>query len=233
MELLREFCAENMTLVPQALSAGARRIELCDNLAVGGTTPSYGVIRAAIAQATQVGAEVMVMVRPRGGSFVYTAVEEQIMHDDARVARCLGASGIVFGCLAQEATDGELALDVAMVERLIAVAKAPLEEDGWAVPSAAVTFHMAFDELSWPRQQEALDVLASLGVERVLTHGGPLGTPIEENYVHLARIIDYAANRIAVMPGGGISFENAGAVASALGVHEVHGTRVVDIREVV
>ena len=70
--LTREFCAENMELVPAAVAAGAARIELCDNLAVGGTTPSYGVIRAAVAFARDHGVDVMCMVRPRGGSFEHT-----------------------------------------------------------------------------------------------------------------------------------------------------------------
>ena len=80
MALLREFCAENVERVPAAIAAGAGRIELCDNLAVGGTSPSYGVIRAAVAIARQTGAAVMAMARPRGGNFVYSADSSVIRH---------------------------------------------------------------------------------------------------------------------------------------------------------
>ena len=80
--MLYEFCAENVTLVDKALEAGARRIELCDNLTVGGTTPSYGVIEAAVQLAQPYGATVMTMIRPRGGDFVYSDLEIEIMLSD-------------------------------------------------------------------------------------------------------------------------------------------------------
>ena len=87
LDLTREFCAENMEHVPAAVAAGAARIELCDNLAVGGTTPSYGVIRAAVAFARERGVDVMCMVRPRGGSFEHTAEEAAMMRDDLAASR--------------------------------------------------------------------------------------------------------------------------------------------------
>ena len=85
--LVKEFCAENVERVPEAIAAGAGRIELCDNLAVGGTTPSHGVIRAAVELARPAGIPVMCMIRPRGGSFEYSGAEARIMVDD------LGYSG--------------------------------------------------------------------------------------------------------------------------------------------
>lgn len=230
MELLREFCAENVEHVPAAIAAGARRIELCDNLAVGGTSPSYGVIRAAVALAARAGVTVMAMARPRGGGFAYSPEEERIMLDDIAVARRLGVGGVVFGCLVADAATGELAVDRPMTERLVAAAKGPMRDDAGAdVAPVAVTFHMAFDALAEARQLEAIDFLSGLGVERILTHGGAAGTPIADNLPHLARLVAHAAGRITILPGGGITYENAEAVAEALGLHEVHGTRVVRI----
>ena len=230
MTLLREFCAENMERVPAAIAAGAGRIELCDNLAVGGTSPSYGVIRAAVANAAATGTAVMAMARPRGGNFVYTPAEEQMMLDDVAMARSLGVTGVVFGCLAADPATGELVVDRAMTERLVTAAHGALaDEAGEPIAPVAVTFHMAFDDLAEKNQLAAIDFLAGLGVERILTHGGPAGTPIADNLDHLRRLIDHAAGRITILPGGGITHENAEAVAEALGVHEVHGTKIVKL----
>ena len=230
MALLREFCAENVERVPAAIAAGAGRIELCDNLAVGGTSPSYGVIRAAVAIARQTGAAVMAMARPRGGNFVYSADEEQMMLDDVATARSLGVTGVVFGCLTADDATGEAVVDREMTARLVEAAHGPVtDEAGAEVPPVAVTFHMAFDELTEERQREAIDFLADLGVERILTHGGAAGTPITDNLDHLRRLIEHAAGRLIILPGGGITFENAESVAEALGVQEVHGTKIVKL----
>ena len=230
MTLLREFCAENMERVPAAIAAGAGRIELCDNLAVGGTSPSYGVICAAVANARATGTAVMAMARPRGGDFVYTPAEEQMMLDDVAMARSLGVTGVVFGCLAADPATGELVVDRAMTERLVTAAHGALtDEAGSPIAPVAVTFHMAFDDLAEKNQLAAIDFLAGLGVERILTHGGPAGTPIADNLDHLRRLIDHAAGRITILPGGGITYDNAEAVAEALGVHEVHGTKIVKL----
>ncbi len=210
--LIREFCAENVERVPEAIAAGAGRIELCDNLAVGGTTPSHGVIRAAIEVARPAGVPVMCMIRPRGGSFEYTEAEGRIMVDDLRHAAELGVDGVVFGCLRGGEVDREL------TERLAGLAK----EAG-----LMVTFHMAFDEISVDCQAEMLDLLAELGVDRVLTHGGAAGTPIAGNLERLRRLADHVAERLGILPGGGVTWENAEGVAAAVGVGEVHGTRIV------
>lgn len=211
-ELIREFCAENVERVPEAIAAGAGRIELCDNLAVGGTTPSHGVIRAAVEVARPAGVPVMCMIRPRGGSFEYSETEGRIMVDDLRHAAELGADGVVFGCLRGGEVDREL------TGQLAGLAK----EAG-----LMVTFHMAFDELAADAQPAALDLLAGLGVDRVLTHGGAADTPIAGNLERLRRLVDYAAGRLGILPGGGVTWENAEEVADAVGVREVHGTRIV------
>lgn len=212
--LLREFCAENLTCVEAALAAGAQRVELCDNLAVGGTTPSHGVIRAAVELCHARGAAVMCMVRPRGGDFEYAPWEARVMEDDLRHAARLGVDGVVFGCLREGRLDREL------TSCLVTAAKDA---------GLAVTFHMAFDALPASERPDTIDYLAGIGVERILTHGGPAGTPIEENLDALLGYIRRAAGRIAILPGGGITHKNAQAVALALGVSEVHGTRIVDL----
>lgn len=210
--LTREFCAENMELVPAAVAAGAARVELCDNLSVGGTTPSYGVIRAAVALAGERGVGVMCMIRPRGGDFEYTPDEAVMMRDDLAMAKRLGVTGVVFGCL----RDGHL--DRALTSELVELA------DG-----VDVTFHMAFDALPADEQLGAIDWLAGQGVSRILTHGGPAGTPIEDNLGRLRAYVDRAAGRVTILPGGGITWENAERIASELGVCEVHGTKIVRI----
>lgn len=242
--MLREFCAENMTHVPAAIAAGAGRIELCDNLAVGGTTPSAGVIEAAASYAHARGVRVMAMIRPRGGDFVYAAGELASMETDAGIACELGADGIVLSCLkpCDEAAyrrarvaairagalpgagpvpyRGGYRLDLDAVGRLAGYA---------AEMGAEVVFHMAFDELDRAAQLEAVDQLPAHGVTRILTHGGPAGTPIDGNLPWLRELVARAAGRVAILPGGGISHRNAEAVARELGVDEVHGTHVVDL----
>lgn len=212
--LVKEFCAENVERVPEAIAAGAGRIELCDNLAVGGTTPSHGVILAAVELARPAGIPVMCMIRPRGGSFEYSGAEARIMVDDLRHAAELGVDGVVFGCLRGGEVDREL------TGRLAGLAK----EAG-----LMVTFHMAFDEISADAQPAALNLLAGLGVDRVLTHGGAAGTPIAGNLERLRRLVDYAAGRLEILPGGGVTWENAEEVADAVGVCEAHGTRIVKL----
>ena len=218
--LTREFCAENMELVPAAVAAGAARIELCDNLAVGGTTPSYGVIRAAVAFARDHGVDVMCMVRPRGGSFEHNPEEAAMMRDDLALAKRLGVTGVVFGCLRDGHLDRELTAELVRLAH----------EDSPDAPGRVdVTFHMAFDALAPADQLEAIDWLADQGVERILTHGGAAGTPIADNLERLRAYVERAAGRIIILPGGGITWENAESVASALGVGEIHGTKIVRV----
>lgn len=228
MALLKEFCAENMERVPAAVEAGAGRIELCDNLAVGGTSPSYGVIRAAVGFAREKGVDVMAMARPRGGDFTYSEAERDMMLDDIAVARSLGTTGVVFGCV-RAGADGVLAVDRELTAALVEAAKGAGAGLAAGADPVAVTFHMAFDELAEPQQLDAIDFLAGLGVERILTHGGAAGTPIMGNVERLQRLVAHAAGRITILPGGGITWENADAVAQALGVSEVHGTKIVKL----
>ena len=209
--MIKEFCAENFTKIPQAIQKGANRIELCDNLAVGGTTPSTGVIEEVLAYAGENSVPVMTIIRPRGGNFVYNDIELKIMHTDLIEAKKLGTDGIVIGCLTEDGWLDEEALDL-FIETA----------EGLQIP-----FHMAFDALSKENQFKAIDWLAERGVTRILTHGGPAGTPIEDNFDHLKELIVYADQRILILPGGGISTENVQTVMDTLKVTEVHGTKIV------
>lgn len=211
--MIKEFCAENYTNIPKAITAGATRIELCDNLAVGGTTPSLGVLEETLAYASEKKIPVMTMIRPRSGDFVYNDTEIKIMENDLIHAKNTGTDGVVFGCLTPENEVDEEVLEIL------------LGNSG----GLQTTFHMAFDELPIAEQFKTIDWFASLGIDRILTHGGPLNEPIENHLDHLKKLVDYAADRIIILPGGGITAKNAKTIAETLGVKEVHGTRVVEI----
>ena len=209
--MLYEFCAENVTLLEKAMQAGARRIELCDNLTVGGTTPSYGVIQAAVEMAKSYDTTVMTMIRPRGGDFVYSDLEVSIMLEDLKKAREAGSQGLVYGLLTKENE-----LDKANLERLLAASQ-----------GLEVVFHMAFDAIPKDKQFATLDWLAEHGVKRILTHGGSASETIQEHFGWLKELVDYAGDRIEILPGGGITTENRNEIVEKLGVNQLHGTKVV------
>lgn len=211
--LIKEFCAENFTDIPQAIAAGAQRIELCDNLGVGGTTVSTGVLTETIRYCHEQQVSVMAIMRPRGGDFVYHDTELKMTETDILSAKNLGVDGVVLGCLTAEDELDEEALDILLD----------------AADGLQVTFHMAFDAMAEKEQLYAIDWLVSRGVTRILTHGGPAGTPIEANFEHLKTLIAYSAGRIIILPGGGVNAQNAALVAETLAVTEVHGTKIVSI----
>lgn len=211
--LIKEFCAENYSKIPLAIKNGANRIELCDNLAVGGTTPSTGVIEEALTYAQEKKVTVMTMIRPRGGDFVYHDIELRIMETDLIEAKKSGTDGVVFGCLTPDHW-----LDEEALEHLIDLSE-----------GLQITFHMAFDEIPLPRQKDAIDWLCAHEVNRILTHGGPSGSRLEENITHLQDLIRYANDRIIILPGGGITADKAAEIAGELGVNEVHGTKIVTL----
>ena len=209
--MIYEFCAENVTLLEKAMQAGARRIELCDNLAVGGTTPSYGVTKAAVELATDYDTTIMTMIRPRGGDFVYNDLEIAIMLEDIRLTAQAGSQGVVFGALTADKK-----LDKANLEKLIAASK-----------GMEIVFHMAFDELSEQEQLEAIDWLSQAGVTRILTRAGVSGDSLETRFAHYHRILEHAAGKIEILPGGEIDMDNRQTFIDQLGVTQLHGTKVV------
>lgn len=209
--MIYEFCAENVTLLEKAIQAGARRIELCDNLAVGGTTPSYGVTKAAVELAANYDTTIMTMIRPRGGDFVYNELEIAIMLEDIRLTAQAGSQGVVFGALTADKK-----LDKANLEKLIAASK-----------GMEIVFHMAFDELSDDAQLEAIDWLSQAGVTRILTRAGVSGDSLEKRFAHYHRILEHAKGKIEILPGGGIDLDNRQTFIDQLGVAQLHGTKVV------
>ncbi len=224
--ILREFCAENFTDVPAAIEAGARRIELCDNLAVGGTTPSLGVIEHTVAYAHEHGARVMTMIRPRGGDFVYSDVELAMMESDVFSACEAETDGVVFGCL-KESEDGCYELDLDACKRIVGAAIAAA--DAFCLDHIDITFHMAFDALPVDAQLPAIDALSDLGVTRILTHGDVAGTSIMDNLARLRELTEYAGDRLIILPGAGITYENVADVVAAIGAPEAHGTKIVEL----
>ena len=209
--MIYEFCAENVTLLEKAMQAGARRIELCDNLAVGGTTPSYGVTKTAVELAANYDTTIMTMIRPRGGDFVYNDLEIAIMLEDIRLTAQSGSQGVVFGALTADKK-----LDKPNLEKLIAASR-----------GMEIVFHMAFDELSDEDQLEAIDWLSQAGVTRILTRAGVSGDSLEKRFAHYHRILEHAKGKIEILPGGGIDLDNRQTFIDQLGVTQLHGTKVV------
>jgi len=198
-QVLVEACVDSVASAVAAERGGARRVELCDALFDGGTTPSAGMI-AACKEAVSI--PVFVMIRPRGGGFVYGDTERDVMRRDIGVARELEADGIVIGGLLP---NGEI--DLALVTMLVEAAR-----------GLPVTFHRAFDLT--PDLEASLEALAGAGVHRVLTAGG--ARTASEGASTLATLVRRAGSRVVVMAGGGVREENVRRLVSIAGVREVH-----------
>ena len=195
-----EVCLEGLDGVYAAREGGADRVELCAALVEGGITPSH----ATIAGAAQADIDVMVMIRPRGGDFLYSPRELDIMEEDIRRCREAGVMGVVFGVLQ---ADGSV--DLKTVERLVRAA-GPL----------AVTFHRAFDVCKDPKH--ALRSLAGAGVTRILTSGQRATVP--EGLQTLRELVDTAPPGLTILPGCGITPENVAEILQASGAEEFHAT---------
>ena len=194
-----EICVDSVAGIRAAKAAGAARVELCGDLLEGGTTPSLGMIREARKIA---GVGLNVMIRPRGGDFLFDEDEFAIMEADIDAAKTEDADGVVIGLLT---ADG--AVDVKRTRELIARAR-PL----------SVTFHRAFDMT--PDPFEALETLVGLGVDRVLTAGQEAS--VLEGLPLIAELVRRAGGRIIVMPGGGITARNADRIVAAAKPREIH-----------
>ena len=194
-----EICVDSVEGAMAAERGGADRVELCDNLLEGGTTPSAGCIKLARAR-LRIGLQVI--IRPRGGDFLYTATEFEVMKEDIRTAKALGADGVVVGCLTSAGD-----IDAGRTRDLIDLAR-PMN----------VTFHRAFDMCRDPRR--GLEDLVELGIDRVLTSGQE-ATCLEGQEL-LAELQRKAAGRIIILPGGGLTPRNIRRIVDATGVTEVH-----------
>lgn len=206
-----EFCAENVTYLEKAFQAGAQRVELCDNLAVGGTTPSYGVIKAAVELAKDYQAKVIVMIRPRGGDFVYSQQELAIMLEDIKCARELGVDGFALGALTSENQ-----LDTEALKTLLDASR-----------GLEVTMHMAFDQIPKADQSSAIQWLKDNGVTRLLTRAGTPETDLESRLKRYEELVGLAECQLEILAGGGISLANRDQFLAIPGLEQVHGTRVV------
>jgi copper homeostasis protein len=194
-----EACVTTLEEARACVEAGGRRLELCEDLTVDGLTPSTALVEGVVAE---VGVPTFVMVRPRPGSFVYTADEVLRMERDIRILRDVGAQGIVVGALTSE---GDVDADV--LTRLVGAA-GPLP----------VTFHRAFDLAS--NGERALDALVGAGVSRVLTGGGP-GRAIDQ-VGELSKLVRLAGDDIGVIGAGGVRGGHVLELIRATGLREVH-----------
>lgn len=200
-EIVFELCAESIDACLAARDGGADRIELCSALSEGGLTPSHGLIREAVNHS---GLPVHVLLRPRGGDFVYSNAELDVMREDLRHLRLLGASGVVLGVLHEDGS-----VDVERTRELVEMA-GPLE----------VTFNRAFDHAA--SLDNALEDVIKTGCQRVLTSGGE--RDVVSGGKALARLIEQAAGRIEIAAGGGLRLKNAAAVARMTGARHFHGS---------
>jgi copper homeostasis protein len=194
-----EICLESVDSVIASDRGGAQRVELCANLLEGGTTPSAGAIRAARENAT---IAINVMIRPRGGDFLYTDAEFVSMQHDIQIAKDLGADGIVLGLLRADGT-----VDVERTRQLVELAE-PLP----------VTFHRAIDVSR--DLLEALEDVIATGAKRVLTSGGQ--PSVVEGAAMVAKMVEKTKDRIIVMPGCGITPDNVLSILETTGAREVH-----------
>lgn len=198
--MILEICASNIQSVINAEKAGANRIELCSELAVGGITPSHGFIKQTL---KSVKIPVFVLIRPRSGNFTYSDEEFEMMQLDIQVCKDLGCAGIVSGVL-----NHDHMIDLDRTRELVQISK-PLE----------FTFHRAFD---WtPNPYIALEQLIGLNVDRILTSGQE--SSAEKGIFVLQQLNQLANGRIKILPGGGVNYGNVLAF-KAIGFEEIHSS---------
>ncbi len=194
-----EVCANSVASCVEAQKGGAYRVELCAGIPEGGTTPSYGEIAVA---RKLLNIKLNIIIRPRGGDFLYSDVEHQIMLHDIEVAKNLGVDGVVFGCLT---ADGEI--DMQRNKELVDAAK-----------GMNISFHRAFDMCKDPFQ--GLEQIISLGFDTLLT-SGQQPTAIE-GVTLLKQLVEKANDRITIMPGSGVNEDNIATIAQQTGASVFH-----------
>ena len=199
--MVLEVCIDSVESAIAAERGGSKRVELCSDLLEGGVTPGAGLIAAV---RRHIGIDLFVMIRPRGGDFLYSDLEFEVIKEEIVHARRFGANGIVLGLL-----DGQGRVDVARTRTLVELAT-PLP----------VTFHRAIDMT--PDLIAALDDVIATGAVRILTSGG--APSIQQGMDEIARMVKAARGRIAIMPGGGVNPENIAAIAAATGAGEFHSS---------
>jgi copper homeostasis protein len=201
MNFILETIAFNIDSCTKAQTAGAHRVELCDNPAEGGTTPSYGFIKAA---REKLYIQLYPIIRPRGGDFLYSNDEFEIMKADVKICKDLGCDGVVIGMLNEDA-----AIDKVRAGQLVNLAY-PM----------GVTFHRAFDRVV--NMEQALEDIIDIGCERILTSG--LYPTAAEGASNLKKLIVQANERIIIMPGSGVRASNIVEIANNTGAVEFHSS---------
>jgi copper homeostasis protein len=199
VSVLVEGCVETLEECINAKAGGAHRLELCDRLDVGGTTPSAALIDVV---QVKVGLPIMAMIRPRGGPFVHTAREVDQMRRDLDMALSKTVAGVVIGIL-----DDRNRVDTKRMSEFVRLAG-----------STPVTFHKAFDVID--DLPAALDDLIACGVKRLLTSGG--APTAAEGIDMLAMLVERSEGRVEIMAGGKVRGSNVGAIVEKTGVKEVH-----------
>jgi copper homeostasis protein len=207
MKFKLEICVDSVESAINAQIAGADRVELCDNLMEGGTTPSYGTILSAI---ENLALGLHIIIRPRGGDFLYTDQEYDIMRRDIELCGECGADGVVIGILRSDGT-----IDIERTAKLIELAS-PM----------SVTFHRAFDMCTDPVQ--GLNDIISTGASRVLTSGQKDKVP--EGSELIRKLVKQAGSKIIIMPGSGLDETNIAEMARITGASEFHltGRKVIN-----
>lgn len=198
--MILEICVDDVAGLEAAVRGGADRIELCAALSGGGVTPSVGFMHRAAAY----GLPVSVMIRPRAGDFVFTRDEADVMKRDIDAARAAGLSGVVLGASREDGS-----LDLPLLEELRRHAN-----------GLDVTLHRAFDVV--PAMDEALEAAVALGFSRILTSGGARSAL--EGVDTLARLLEVAAGRIAIMPGAGVRPQSVQTLLDRLLITEIHAS---------
>lgn len=196
-----EICCGSIQSAANAKAGGAVRIELCQGLVEGGTTPSPATIDYAV---KELGLKVFVLVRPRGGDFCYNELEIKTMEEDVAFCKKAGAAGIVVGFLHPDGS-----IDTVLTRRFVELS-APLP----------VTFHRAFDECANP--MNALEQIIDCGCARILTSG--CKPTAMEGAEMLQKLVKQADGRIKILAGSGVTPENAAALREKTGVEEIHGS---------
>lgn len=199
MDYKIEICANSVGSCLEAQKGGAYRVELCAGIPEGGTTPSYGEIAVA---RELLNIKLNIIIRPRGGDFLYSDVEHKTMLHDIEIAKKLGVDGVVIGCLKADGT-----IDMERNRELIAAAE-----------GMSVTFHRAFDMCKNPF--ESLEQIIALGCDRLLT-SGQQPTAIEGISL-LSQLVEKAGDRIIIMPGSGVNEDNIAILADKTKAKEFH-----------
>ncbi|MFZ8018599.1 copper homeostasis protein CutC [Fusobacterium watanabei] len=202
--MIKEACVESFEKALEAQNNGADRIELCENLSVGGTTPSYGTVKICL---EKLNIPIFPMIRARGGNFVYSKDEIEIMKEDIKVFKDLGVKGVVLGCLTSDNK-----IDLELTKTLVNLAY-PME----------ITFHKAIDEISNPL--DYIEDLVNIGIKRILTSGGK-ATALEGKDL-INEMIKKSNGRLKIVVAGKVTKENLNELSNLISADEFHGKLIV------